>query len=131
MQNLQDYFDNIIELDNKNFHKIYKLSSRQLYGVIFRMLRNKQLSEECLQEVFIKIYKNFGSYNKEKAQALTWMITIARNYTIDFIRKKQLQIADDFDLSVIDDEQIQILQTIENNENKQMLERCLDRKSVV
>jgi DNA-directed RNA polymerase specialized sigma24 family protein len=71
----------------------------QSYSCILRILK---------QEVFIKIYHNFERYNSKKAKPLTWVATIACNYTIDFYRKKQLPITDDFDLSVINDGQIQL-----------------------
>jgi hypothetical protein len=53
--------------------------------------------------------------DSEKAKPLTWMIAIARNYAIDFYRKKQLPIIDDFDLNVIDDGQIQLLEKLEQS----------------
>jgi DNA-directed RNA polymerase specialized sigma24 family protein len=56
-------------------------------------------------------------YDSEKAKPLTWMIAIARNYAIDFYRKKQLPIIDDFDLNVIDDGQIQLLAINSNPSN--------------
>ena len=126
MKDLQYYFNNSSEsLTDRDFQKIYMLSSRQLYGVILRILKNKELSEECLQEVFVKIYHNLSSYDSTKAQPLTWMTTIARNYTIDYMRKKQLPIEDDYDLRVISDSQIAILEEIESSEHKQQLVKCL------
>jgi len=122
-KNLNYYFAQ--PLSDKNFHRIYQLSATQLYGVIFRILKQEQLVQDCLQEVFVKIYHNFERYDPEKSQPLTWMVTIARNYAIDFYRKKQLSIADDFDLSVIDDEQIQLLEKLEQAENKKRIIDCL------
>ncbi|WXT99783.1 MAG: ECF RNA polymerase sigma factor SigK [Catillopecten margaritatus gill symbiont] len=124
-KNLNYYFSR--PLSNRNFQKIYQLSATQLYGVILRILKQEQISEECLQEVFVKIYHNFEKYNQEKAKPLTWMVTIARNHAIDFYRKKRLPVYDDFDLSVIDDEQIQLLEKLEQSENKKQLEHCLEQ----
>ena len=78
-----------------------------------------------MQEVFVKIYHNFDKYDKSKAKPLTWMVTIARNHSIDFYRKKKLLVVDDFDLSIIDDEQIQILEQLEQDENKAKIIKCL------
>ncbi len=60
----------------------------QLYGIILRILRNEELAKECLQEVFMKIYNNLTNYNSNKSAPLTWMINIARNHSIDYLRKK-------------------------------------------
>jgi RNA polymerase sigma-70 factor (ECF subfamily) len=89
-KNLTYYFAQ--PLNDKNFHCIYQLSATQLYGVILRILRQEQLAQDCLQEVFVKICHNFKCYDSEKAKPLTWMIAIARNYAIDFYRIKQLAI---------------------------------------
>jgi RNA polymerase sigma-70 factor (ECF subfamily) len=113
-QDLTYYFT--LPLNDKDFHHIYQLSATQLYGVILRILK---------QEVFVKIYHNFERYNSKKAKPLTWVATIACNYAIDFYRKKQLPITDDFDLSVINDGQIQLLEKLEQAENKQHIIDCL------
>jgi RNA polymerase sigma-70 factor (ECF subfamily) len=123
MKNLEYYFAQ--SLSDKNFKNIYHLSSTQLYGVILRILKQEQLAQDCLQEVFVKIYHNFGRYDAKKAKPLTWMNTIARNYAIDFYRKKSLTIIDDFDLNVIDDEQMQLLERLEASDNKKNIINCL------
>jgi RNA polymerase sigma-70 factor (ECF subfamily) len=126
VRKIQDYFDkNYKQLSDRDFKQVYQLSATQLYGVILRILRNRELAEECLQEVFVKIYHNFESYDSTKSAALTWMITIAKNHVISFLRKKDLDITDDFDLTIISDEQIALLQTLEDSEKKQQLNKCL------
>jgi RNA polymerase sigma-70 factor (ECF subfamily) len=122
-KNIEYYFNK--KLTDKSFHKIYELSSTQLYGVILRILKKEHLAKECLQEVYVKVYKNFDSYDGIKSKPLTWMSTIARNYAIDFYRKKQLNIEDGFEIDTISDEQIQMLEELEQSENKQQIIKCL------
>ena len=55
-KNLTYYFTQ--PLNNKKFHHdIYQLSATQLYGMILRILRQDQLAQDCLQKVFVKIYR--------------------------------------------------------------------------
>jgi RNA polymerase sigma-70 factor (ECF subfamily) len=122
-KNIEYYFAK--KLTNHSFYKIYQLSATQLYGVIFRILKKEHLAKECLQEVYIKIYKNFDNYNSIKSKPLTWMVTIARNYAIDFYRKKGLTIDEDFELNIISDTQIQMLENLEQSENKKQLIKCI------
>ncbi|SMN01149.1 RNA polymerase sigma-70 factor [uncultured Candidatus Thioglobus sp.] len=124
MKNLSYYFSK--PLNNRNFQQIYRLSATQLYGVILRILKQEQSAQDCLQEVFMKIYHNFDYYNSEKSQPLTWMVNIARNHAIDFYRKKQLPVVDDFDLSVINNEQTQLLEQLEQSERKKQIIDCLN-----
>ncbi len=56
---------------------------------------------------------------------MTWMSTIARNHAIDYVRKHQLPIQDDFELSIIKDNQIHFLDGLEANSTNKQLKDCL------
>lgn len=72
--------------DRAAFRKLYDRSSAKLFGVILRILRNKQKSEDVLQDVFLKVWQKAGSYDPAQGKPITWMATIARNRSIDIIR---------------------------------------------
>jgi RNA polymerase sigma factor (sigma-70 family) len=61
-----------------------------LYGVIFRILKKEDIAEEVLQDVFVKIWDRFDSYDPEKGKLFTWMLNIARNQAIDKTRSKEI-----------------------------------------
>ena len=125
-KNINDCFKKLQKnKDQRVFKKIYELSNVQLFGVIMRILKKRELSEDCLQEVYIKIWNKVETYEHGKASVMTWMSTIARNHALDYIRKRQLPIQEDFELSVISDEQLHFLETIEQQEIKQQLTDCL------
>jgi len=72
----------------KAFEYLYDNYSPALYGVIFNVLRNEEASNDALQEVFVKIWNNFDSYDPIKSRLYTWMLNIARNHAIDRLRSK-------------------------------------------
>jgi RNA polymerase sigma-70 factor (ECF subfamily) len=74
--------------DDSSFNILYENYSKSLYGVIYNLIRNKEESEDVLQEVFVKIWNNIDSYNESKGRLYTWMLNIARNTTIDKLRSK-------------------------------------------
>ncbi|MEO8414127.1 MAG: sigma-70 family RNA polymerase sigma factor [Ginsengibacter sp.] len=74
--------------DQTAFAYLYDNYSAALLGVIYKMLENRELSEDVLQEAFIKIWNNFSNYDSEKGRLFTWMLNITRNLTIDTIRSK-------------------------------------------
>ena len=45
-------------------------------------------SEEITQETFIRVWRKAGQFDPEKASAVTWIFTIARNLRIDRLRKE-------------------------------------------
>ncbi len=44
---------------------------------------------DLVQEIFIKVWKNINNFDETKASFKTWVFTIARNTTTDFLRKKK------------------------------------------
>lgn len=85
--------------DQQAFSYLYDNYSAALNGVIGRMVEDRELAEDILQEAFVKIWNNFSSYDTAKGRLFTWMINITRNLTIDTLRskgyKKQAKISGD------------------------------------
>lgn len=85
--------------DQTAFSYLYDNYAAALNGVIFRMVEDKELSEDILQEAFIKIWNNFAQYDHTKGRLFTWMLNLTRNLTIDALRsksyKKQSKISSD------------------------------------
>ena len=74
--------------DQSAFAYLYDNYSAALFGIIYKMLEQRELAEDVLQEVFIKIWNNFSNYDSAKGRLFTWMLNITRNLTIDTIRSK-------------------------------------------
>jgi RNA polymerase sigma factor (sigma-70 family) len=70
------------------FDYLYDNYSAALYSVVLSILANTELSQDTLQEVFIKIWRQIEQYDAAKARLFTWMVNIARNASIDTIRSK-------------------------------------------
>lgn len=67
---------------------LYDHYSAALYGVIFRVVGEKETAEDLLQETFVKIWNNSAAYDPSKGRLYTWMLNIARNNAIDKTRSK-------------------------------------------
>ena len=76
----------ILKKDDKAFTLMYDMYSKNLYGVIYNLINDREEAKHVLQEVFVKIWKNIEQYNESKGRFFTWIINIARNTTIDKIR---------------------------------------------
>ena len=91
---MNDFADNEKELilylqkgESAALEYIYDHYSAALYGIIVKILKgNKIISEDVLQETFIKIWTNRIKYDSSKATLFTWMLNIARNTAIDTLR---------------------------------------------
>lgn len=72
--------------DKTGFDILYQNYSNAIYGIVIRMLRDADESQDMLQEVFIKIWNKIGSYDQDKGKLFTWMANLTRNLVIDRIR---------------------------------------------
>ena len=55
-----------------------------------RILKEEEVAEDVLQEVFLKIWDRMEDYEASKGKLFTWMINIARNQAIDKLRSKEI-----------------------------------------
>jgi RNA polymerase sigma-70 factor (ECF subfamily) len=71
------------------FNRIYERYQEALHGVIFAIVKNEDVAQEILQDVFIKIWKNAESYDSNTGRFFTWILNIARNASVDYLRSKR------------------------------------------
>jgi len=72
--------------DSKSFEELYKDLKTPVYTIIFRITWNKALSEDILQEVFLKLYLSPPAAEVKNPRA--YIFRIARNLAIDSVRKQ-------------------------------------------
>ncbi|WP_042142052.1 RNA polymerase sigma factor [Paucisalibacillus sp. EB02] len=65
----------------------YSSYSNDIYNYVFFLIGDHELAKDILQDTFIKAYSNLETFQGENARG--WLFRIARNLTIDFIRKKK------------------------------------------
>jgi RNA polymerase sigma-70 factor (ECF subfamily) len=72
------------------FEKIYKENSKYVYNVALGMLRNKPEAEDVMQNVFIKLFENYGSF-EGRSDIKTYLYRMTVNKAIDYIRLQSLR----------------------------------------
>ncbi len=86
--------------DRAAFRSLYAATSAKLFGVCLRVLKNRADAEDVLQEVYVKIWHNAAKYQVSGYSPITWLVTIARNQSIDRLRARKPDAAE---LSEADD----------------------------
>ena len=76
------------EGNEKAFARIYSRYSKALFGVINTIVDDTTISEELLQDVFVKIWNKASQFDTNKGRFFTWALNIARNTAIDYTRSK-------------------------------------------
>lgn len=104
-QQLRSLLAAVARRDAAAFRALYDATSPKLFGFALRILNRKELAEDVLQESFVSVWNNAGSYQAGLAAPMTWMTTIVRNRAYDLLRRVDATVeidADTFDKDVME-----------------------------
>lgn len=76
--------------EQRAFSEILQRYRASIYNLIYKMVHNKEETEDLVQEAFIKAFSSLATFNEEYAFS-TWLYRIAINNSIDHFRKKKLK----------------------------------------
>ena len=126
-KSLANLLQRVSQEDRLAFSELYEATHRKLFGVVYRILKNQSVSEDVLQEVYLKIWDKASSFDASLASPITWMVTIARNRTIDEVRKNTLPDSEvDVDFDLIADDSMMPDDSFTKGRDLRQLETCLD-----
>lgn len=91
--------------DKDGLREIYEAYVKLIYSVVYNTIHNKEDAEDITSEFFVKLVRIAPSY-KMGYPHKTWLVTIAKNMTIDCIRKKSHEFAASVSTSEEDDRSI-------------------------
>lgn len=80
------------------YNKFYKDHKRGVYYFILKMTHSIEISEEITNDVFVKLYQSLSRFDATQSSMKTWVYNIAKNATIDHLRKKRLATQSMFDV---------------------------------
>jgi RNA polymerase sigma-70 factor, ECF subfamily len=64
--------------DMKAFERLYRLHSGKVMGLCLRMTRRRDVAEDCVQQTFVRAWRNLGAFEGRSAFG-TWLHRIAVN----------------------------------------------------
>jgi len=80
--------------DRTAFEQLYRQTSAKLFGIALRIVRQEGLAEDVLQECYIRIWNRAGDYREGLAAPMTWMASIVRNRSLDWLRRANPEVID-------------------------------------
>ncbi|MBS6042726.1 MAG: sigma-70 family RNA polymerase sigma factor [Clostridium baratii] len=63
--------------------------SNLIFKVAYKVLNKRELSEECINDVFLKVWNNIDRFNKEDDKFKNWICTITKYTAIDMLRREK------------------------------------------
>ena len=113
--------------DQAAFAELYRLSASRVFGTIVRMLHDHGEAEDLLQEVYTMAWRRIDTFDPARGGAMTWLITLARNRTIDRLRQHRDAQLDDEQVLELPDENPTPAALAEATQERRRLERCLSQ----
>ena len=81
--------------DEKAFEVIYKETLPLVRVAIYRYIQNRNVIEDLIQDTYMKVARGIKIYDSNNFK--NWIYTIAKNTTLDYIKKKKEIISDNLD----------------------------------
>jgi RNA polymerase sigma-70 factor (ECF subfamily) len=72
--------------DEASLAQLYDCYRVILFGLLMRILNNREEAEDVLQEVFLQVWRKAGDFDENRGRPFTWLVTLTRSRGIDRLR---------------------------------------------
>ena len=80
----------VVEGDRSAFEMLYDRYASTVLGLALKMLGDREVAEDAVQEIFWRVWRRLGSFDRSRAFA-PWLFGIAHNYCIDELRRRKVR----------------------------------------
>ena len=94
IKNLEDIIEEFRVGNYDSFDEFYHQTNKQLYVFIYDIIRNRQSSEDLLQETYMRFLNHIDKY-KKNTNYFNFLVTIARNLAINEYHKQKRMVYDE------------------------------------
>ncbi|HKH35676.1 MAG TPA: sigma-70 family RNA polymerase sigma factor [Rubrobacter sp.] len=84
----EDLISLVEAADAEAFATLYDRHSRAAFSLAYRMMGERQASEDLTQDAFLKVWRGTSSYRADRGSVRTWILSIVHNRGIDQIRSQ-------------------------------------------
>ena len=80
----------VLEGDTESFRLLVQRYQKPVIRMIANLINDRHICEDIAQEVFLAAYKKLQSFNPARSSFSTWLLTIAKNKSINAMKKKRI-----------------------------------------
>jgi RNA polymerase sigma-70 factor, ECF subfamily len=84
-----ELFQRVRDRDERALAELYDRHAGLVLTVALRVVGDRELAEEVLQDTFLRCWTGAASYEPARGKVLGWLTGIARNRSIDVLRSRQ------------------------------------------
>ncbi|KHF38176.1 RNA polymerase sigma factor [Halalkalibacter okhensis] len=117
----------MIENENteEEIRRIYRRYFKDVYKFIATFTNDRNDIEDLTQEVFIRLFKSLSTFKRQSSMN-TWLFSIARNVTIDHVRKKKRQLIPEYVSKLLSPKQKSVEEVVQAKEEVSSLYHALN-----
>ncbi len=72
--------------DAQALAELYDRYGRLAYALILRIVRDRSVAEDLVQETFLRVWNRVHGFDAERGAVGPWLLAVARNQAIDYLR---------------------------------------------
>lgn len=107
------------------FAELYTLTSPKLYSLAYGILSSSGEAEDVLQDIYVAIWQRADQFDPHRGTAMTWLISLARNKSIDRLRQSRETTGDEADWGQIVDERATPSEVADMSQEHRRLDSCI------
>jgi RNA polymerase sigma factor (sigma-70 family) len=81
--------ERVARQDERALEALYDATSRRVHALVLRILQNRALAEEVVEDSFWQVWRQATRYDAARGRPLTWLLAMARSRAIDALRRDQ------------------------------------------
>jgi RNA polymerase sigma factor (sigma-70 family) len=78
----------VARADDGALAELYERFGQVAYGLALRIVRDRALAEDAVQESFLTVWRSAGRFVPERAKASTWILTLVHRRAVDLVRRE-------------------------------------------
>lgn len=80
----------VLEGDTESFRLLVQRYQKPVIRMIANIINDRHICEDIAQEVFLAAYKKLPSFDPARSSFSTWLFTIAKNKSINAMKKRKI-----------------------------------------
>ena len=75
--------------DDSALAELYDRYGRVAYGVAIRVVRDRALAEDAVQDAFLDVWRSAARFRPDRSKASTWILTLVHRRAVDLVRREE------------------------------------------
>ncbi len=84
----EELMQRLVCRDLRAFRALFDRYGNLVYSAALRVVRDAQIAEDMVQEIFLRIWRKPDSYVAQRGRFVTWLTSVTRNRAVDEIRSR-------------------------------------------